>query len=80
MDVAVFCDFIDHLTSILSVAWRPTLQNMMLPRSWILRLLERPAHLSKKSFNSGLIRDLLHYIPRLFEAIYDPAMTSHPGK
>jgi hypothetical protein len=73
VDISVFCDYLDQMCTVISVDNRlkryDRLNDVMLPRNWLLQLVRRPRNAPKQQDFHGLLKKLLSQLPNMLDLL-----------
>jgi hypothetical protein len=73
MDISVFCDYLDQICTVVSVDNRlkrhGRLNDVMLPRNWLLQLVQWPQAPPIQADYSGLLTKLLSQLPSILNLL-----------
>jgi hypothetical protein len=73
VDISVFCDYLDQMCTVISVDNRlkryDRLNDVMLPRNWLLQLVRHPQNTPKQQDFHGLLKKLLSQLPNMLDLL-----------
>jgi hypothetical protein len=73
VDISVFCDYLDQMCTVISVDNRLKryyrLNNIMLPRNWLLQLVRHPQSTPNQKDFHGLLKKLLSQLPSMLDLL-----------